>query len=103
MPKPKTPAKPSSTRKPVAKPPAARKPAPAKKPAPPKEKYTDEYRDYLERYQLTGEDRPRLTPGEFERLDEELLELLELQAEGRLDDEQIIRIQEIEYLLLDDE
>jgi len=96
-------AKKSPARTPARKPPVARKPAPAKKSAPPKEKFTDEYRDYLERYHLTGEGRPRLTPGEFERLDEEMLELLERQAEGRLDDEQLIRIQELEYLLLDDE
>ncbi|MBI5305606.1 MAG: hypothetical protein HY868_25985 [Chloroflexi bacterium] len=104
MPKPKTPAKKTNPRKPVARQlVSAKKSAPARKPAPTKAPYTDEYIEYLERYELYGEGRPRLSPGEFERLDEEMLELLELEAEGRLDDEQIVRMHELEYLMLDSE
>jgi hypothetical protein len=72
--------------------------------AAPKENYTEEYSDYLERYELYGEGRPRLTPSEFERLDEELIDLLALEADqGVLNDDQIVRLQELEFLLLDSE
>jgi hypothetical protein len=75
------------------------RPAPATK-----ENYTEEYSDYLERYELYGEGRPRLTPSEFERLDEELIDLLALEADqGVLNDDQIVRLQELEFLLLDSE
>ncbi len=69
-----------------------------------KENYTEEYSEYLERYEVYGEGRPRLTPSEFERLDEELIDLLALEADqGVLNDEQIVRLQELEFLLLDSE
>jgi len=71
---------------------------PAQEPA-----YSDEYRDYLQRCKMTGAGRPRLSPREFDRLDDELLDLLALETEIGLDDEQIIRLQELEYLLLDSE
>lgn len=72
--------------------------------AAPKENYTEEYSEYLERYELYGEGRPRLTPSEFERLDEELIDLLALEADqGVLNDDQIVRLQELEFLLLDSE
>ncbi len=65
--------------------------------------HTEEYSDYLERYELYGEGRPRLSPSEFERYDEELLDLLALQGEqGSLSDDEVIRLQELEYLLLDE-
>ncbi|MCL5950799.1 MAG: hypothetical protein M1132_03600 [Chloroflexi bacterium] len=66
--------------------------------------YNEEYAEYLERYELYGEGRARLSPGDFDRLDEEMLDLLALEAEqGPLSDEQIVRLQELEYLLLDTE
>ncbi len=43
-----------------------------------------------------------MSPQEFDRLDDELLELLDLSAHN-LSDEQIIRIQELEFLLIDTE
>lgn len=65
---------------------------------------TEEYSDYLERYELYGEGRPRLSPSEFNRFDEELLDLLALQGDqGSLSDDEIIRLQELEYLLLDEQ
>jgi hypothetical protein len=64
---------------------------------------TEEYSDYLERYELYGEGRPRLSAPEFDRYDEELLDLLALQGEhGHLSDDEVIRLQELEYLLLDE-
>lgn len=78
--------------------------APPRPAVAPKENYTEEYSDYLERYELYGEGRPRLTPSEFERLDEELIDLLALEADqGVLNDDQIVRMQELEFLLLDSE
>ncbi len=69
-----------------------------------KENYTDEYRDYLVRYELYGEGRPRLSPADFDRYDDELLDLLDQEwTRGSLDDEQVIRKQELEFLLLDSE
>ena len=86
--------------------PAARKSMPtprASRPAAPQVNYSDEYREYLQRYELSGAGRPRLSPAEFDLLDDELLDLLALETEVGLDDEQIIRLQELEYLLLDSE
>ncbi len=67
-----------------------------------KAQLTPEYEDYLERYAEFGEGRLRLSPEEFDRLDDELLELLDLSAH-HLTDEQIVRIQELEFLLIDTE
>ncbi len=65
---------------------------------------TPEYLEYLERYEEFGEGRTRLSPEEFDQLDDELLELLDLSASGQeLNDDQVIRIQELEYLLIDSE
>jgi len=75
----------------------------AAKPKVKKQKYSEEYAEYLERYALIGEGRPRLSPAEFERCDDELLDLLAQEMEHGLDDEQIIRVKELEYLLLDSE
>jgi hypothetical protein len=90
---------------------AARKPASAKKPvarsaAParaPKPAYTEEYADYLQRYAMYGTGRPHLSPADFDRLDDEMLDLLGIQAEIGLNDDQIVRLQELEFLLLDSE
>jgi hypothetical protein len=61
-----------------------------------------EYRAYEKRYLEMGEDRPKLSPQEFEELDDELLELLALD-DVLMTDDQIVRIQELEYLLIDAE
>lgn len=105
MPKPK----PSAKRKTQASKPAVakKKPSPPRRPIKPKPTpepaYSEEYCDYLQRFELAGADRPRLSPKEYDRLDDELLDLLALETEIGLDDEQIIRLQELEYLLLDSE
>ncbi len=59
-----------------------------------------EYEEYLERHELLGEGRPRLSPAEFDKLDDELLDLLDLDPDA-LNDDQLVRIQELEYLLID--
>lgn len=110
MPKRKSPARPTKKKiakaKPVAKKPQQKRsgaplPPKAKKPAEP---CPEEYTEYLERYELYGEGRPHLSPAEFDRLDDEMLDLLALEVEqGTLSDEQIVRLQELEYLLLDSE
>ncbi len=86
---------------------ARKKTAPKKSRAPvqstKKENYSEEYTEYLERYALYGEGRPRLSPAEFDRLDDELLDLLAQEMERGLDDEQVIRLKELEFLLLDSE
>ncbi|MGB8645014.1 MAG: hypothetical protein WCF84_07235 [Anaerolineae bacterium] len=70
----------------------------------PKPKGSPEYLEYLERYAKLGEGRPRLSAEEFDKLDDELLELLDATAgKPNLSDDQIIRIQELEYLLIDSE
>lgn len=100
-PKKKTPArKPVAKRavKPVAKKVTARPPTAAQK-----QNYSEDYTEYLERYELYGAGRPHLSPSEFDRLDDELLDLLAQEMEHGLDDEQVIRVKELEYLLLDSE
>ena len=63
--------------------------------------YSEEYASYLERYTLFGKDRPRLSPEEFDRLDDELLDLLALDAEGQeLTEDQEERYLELMYLLV---
>jgi hypothetical protein len=65
------------------------------------ENYSEEYESYLERYELFGEDRPKLSPEEFDRLDDELLDLLALDAEGKeLTEDQEERYLELMYLLV---
>jgi hypothetical protein len=65
------------------------------------ENYSEEYESYLERYELSGEDRPKLSPEEFDHLDDELLDLLALDADGEeLTEDQEERYLELMYLLV---
>lgn len=61
-----------------------------------------EYRQYEKRHAELGEERPKLTQQEFESYEDELLDLLALNDREMTDDE-IVRIQELEYLLIDAE
>ena len=71
------------------------------KPAPrAKAELSPEYEEYLERHELIGEDRPRLSAAEFDKLDDELLDLLDIEP-ALLSDDQIVRIRELEFLLID--
>lgn len=63
----------------------------------------DDYAAYLERYEVYGDERPRLNHSEFNRLDDELLDLLAEAEEGSLNDDQLIRLRELEFLLLDEQ
>lgn len=84
--------------------PAAHKSVSRGAPSPRESKaYSEEYADYLTRYKLYGSDRPHLSPAEFDRLDDEMLDLLGVESEIGLNDEQIVRLQELEFLLLDSE
>ncbi|TEU14606.1 MAG: hypothetical protein E3J21_15480 [Anaerolineales bacterium] len=66
-----------------------------------KKKYSEEYASYLERYELFSEGQPKLSPEEFDRLDDELLDLLALDAEGQeLTEDQEERYLELMYLLV---
>jgi len=63
--------------------------------------YNEEYRKYLERYEIMGEGRPKLSPEEYDCLDDEILDLLALEAEtGNLSPQQEERYQELLYLLI---
>ncbi|MFQ6015502.1 MAG: hypothetical protein ACE5NP_08670 [Anaerolineae bacterium] len=67
------------------------------------ESYSQEYREYLERYELFGEGRRKLSPEEFEEVDDKLLELLAYEASGGvLTPEEEKKIEELEYLLIAD-
>lgn len=71
------------------------------KPTISKENYTDEYREYLERHEMSGEGRPKLGPAEFDRMDEEMWDLIDIEtAQGNLNDEQTVRYRELEFMLL---
>ena len=72
-------------------------------PRAPKSANSEEYAGYLERHALFGAGHPRLSSDEFDRLDDEMLDLLDLEFKTGLNDEQIIRLQELEFLLLDSE
>ena len=96
----KKPAKPSTRKADGAKKVRVRAPAPARAAKP---TYSEEYTEYLERYALFGTGHPRLSSDEFDRLDDEMLDLLDLEFKTGLNDEQIIRLQELEFLLLDTE
>ena len=77
---------------------------PTKKSTPkkPKSGASPEYREYERRHAELGQDRPKLTPEEFEQYDDELLELLAIDDHAMTDD-QIVRLQELEFLLIDAE
>ena len=53
-----------------------------------------EYKEYLKRYTFHGTERPKLAPDEFDKLDDEYLDLLDHETEqGWLNDEQSVRKQ----------
>jgi hypothetical protein len=66
--------------------------------------YSEEYASYLERYELFAEDQPKLNPEQFDSLDDELLDLLALDADGQeLTEDQEERYLELMYLLVAEE
>ncbi len=104
MPKSKPTARATTKKKSRATPVRPKSSTPQRKSSTSSNNYTAEYAEYLERYELYGEGRPHPSPSEFETYDDELLDLLALETEqGVLNDDQIVRLQELEYLLLDSE
>lgn len=60
------------------------------------------YENYLILYNLYGRGRPRVTRETYEQLDTELMDLVSLAEDSDLDHPQILRIRDIEYMLMDD-
>ncbi|GIK51277.1 MAG: hypothetical protein HUU03_07355 [Planctomycetaceae bacterium] len=60
------------------------------------------YENYLILYNLYGRGRPRLKRDQYEKLDQELMALVSRGEESELSREQIARVRDIEYMLLDD-
>lgn len=60
------------------------------------------YENYLILYNLYGRGRPRLKRDQYEKLDLELMALVSRGEESELSREQIARVRDIEYMLLDD-
>ena len=60
------------------------------------------YENYLILYNLYGRGRPKLNREQYERLDPELLALVSGGDDKELSREQIARVRDIEYMLLDD-
>jgi hypothetical protein len=60
------------------------------------------YENYLILYNLYGRGRPRVTRDEFEQLDSELMQIVAQAQSGDLSHTQIVRVRDIEYILMDD-
>ncbi|MCC6150833.1 MAG: hypothetical protein IT461_11330 [Planctomycetes bacterium] len=60
------------------------------------------YENYLILYNLYGRGRPKLNREQYEKLDQELMALVAKGDESELARDQINRVRDIEYMLLDD-
>jgi hypothetical protein len=60
------------------------------------------YENYLILYNLYGRGRPKLNREQYEKLDTELMALVAGGDDKELSREQINRVRDIEYMLLDD-
>lgn len=60
------------------------------------------YENYLILYNLYGRGRPRLSREQYEQLDGELMEMIAHGNSEELTQENIIRVRDIEYMLMDD-
>jgi hypothetical protein len=60
------------------------------------------YENYLILYNLYGRGRPKLNREQYEKLDTELMALVSGGDDKELGREQINRVRDIEYMLLDD-
>ena len=60
------------------------------------------YENYLILYNLYGRGRPKLNREQYEKLDLELMTLVARGDEAELGRDQINRVRDIEYMLLDD-
>ncbi|MBE7493093.1 MAG: hypothetical protein HS108_15235 [Planctomycetes bacterium] len=60
------------------------------------------YENYLLLYNLYGKGRPRVGRDEFEKLDNELMQIISRAEGGELGAADVARIKDIEYILMDD-
>lgn len=66
------------------------------------EVYDYYYENYLILYNLYGKGRPRVRREEYEALDQELMAMIAKGSDQQLTREEIARVRDIEYVLLDD-
>jgi hypothetical protein len=60
------------------------------------------YENYLILYNLYGRGRPRVTREQYEQLDSELMQLVAGADNNQINHEQMVRVRDIEYVLMDD-
>ena len=60
------------------------------------------YENYLILYNLYGRGRPRVSREQFEELDTELMHMISRADHGEMSRDEIARIRDIEYILMDD-
>jgi len=60
------------------------------------------YENYLILYNLYGRGRPRVTREQYEQMDSELMQLVSNAQNGELTHQQMVRVRDIEYVLMDD-
>ncbi|MBX3458433.1 MAG: hypothetical protein KF696_00545 [Planctomycetes bacterium] len=60
------------------------------------------YENYLILYNLYGRGRPRVSREQYEQLDAELMQIVARGESSELNREDIVRVRDIEYILMDD-
>ena len=60
------------------------------------------YENYLILYNLYGRGRPRITREQYEQMDSELMKIVSDAENGEFEHEQMVRVRDIEYVLMDD-
>lgn len=60
------------------------------------------YENYLILYNLYGRGRPRVKREQYEKLDQELMQLVSRGEDAELSRTEVARVRDIEYMLLDD-
>jgi hypothetical protein len=60
------------------------------------------YENYLILYNLYGRGRPRVTREQYEQMDSELMTIVAAEEGTQLTNEQVTRVRDIEYVLMDD-
>lgn len=60
------------------------------------------YENYVVLYNLYGRGRPRVSREQFEALDTELMQMISRADHGEMSRDEIARIRDIEYILMDD-
>lgn len=60
------------------------------------------YENYLILYNLYGRGRPRVTREQYEQMDSELMTIVAAEEGTQLSNEQVTRVRDIEYVLMDD-